>query len=75
MLDRPARIAIDLPGTALALASRRQEVELGDLRTILAAEAGGRTRVVLNLVSPVPYETQVDGNSVLVTLGSRQASV
>ncbi len=71
-IDRPARIAIDLPGTSLALASRRQEVELGDLRTILAAEANGRTRVVLNLESPVPYETRVEGNSVVVTLGSTQ---
>ncbi len=69
-IDRPARIAIDLPDTALALDSRRKEIDLGDLRTILAAEANGRTRVVLNLEAPVPYETRVEGNSVIVTLGS-----
>ena len=53
-IDNPARISLDLPGTSLALDSRRKDVELGPLRTILAAEANGRTRVVLNLDALVP---------------------
>jgi type IV pilus assembly protein PilQ len=40
------------------------------VQTVLAAEASGRTRVVLNLDSLIPYETHVDGNSVVVTLGA-----
>jgi type IV pilus assembly protein PilQ len=68
-IDNPARIALDLPGTAIALPARRKDVGVGALSTILAAESGGRTRVVLNLASMVPYETRVDGNSVFVTLG------
>ena len=69
-IDNPARISVDLPGTTLALASRRKDVRVGSLDTILAAEAQGRTRVVLNLNSMVPYETRVDGNAVVVTLGA-----
>lgn len=69
-IANPARIALDLPNTAIALPSRRREVGAGPLSTILAAESGGRTRVVLNLDVMVPYETRVSGNSVFVTLGS-----
>jgi type IV pilus assembly protein PilQ len=68
-IDDPARIAIDLPDTALALSSRRQDVNQGPLTTILAAEANGRTRVVLNMSATTHYETRVEGDSVYVTLG------
>jgi len=69
-IDEPARIALDLSGTVLELDSRRKDVGIGVLDTILAAEANGRTRVVLNLDVMVPYETRVDGNSIYVTLDS-----
>jgi type IV pilus assembly protein PilQ len=71
-IENPARIALDLPGTAIALTSRRKDVGVGALDSILAAEAGGRTRVVLNLDSMVSYETRVSGNSIFVTLGDAQ---
>ncbi len=69
-IDQPARIALDLPGTKSALESRRQDVGKGVLDTILVAEAGNRTRVVLNLDKLVSYETRLDGNSIYVTLES-----
>jgi type IV pilus assembly protein PilQ len=68
-IDDPARIALDLPNTALGLADRRQDVNVGPLTTILTAEANGRTRVVLNMSSMVPYATRVEGDSVYVTIG------
>jgi len=68
-IDNPARIALDLPDTALGLSSRRRDVDLRMLDTVLTAEANGRTRVVLNLDSMVPYETRVSGNTVILTLG------
>ena len=43
-IDKPARIAFDLPNTTLALASRRIDVRSGGVDTVLAAEANGRTR-------------------------------
>jgi len=71
-IDRPARIALDLPNTALALESRRVDVKSGGVDTILAAEAGGRTRLVLNVDQLMPYQTRVDGNNIIVTLGAGQ---
>ena len=68
-IENPARIALDLPNTSLGLSSRRRDVNLAPLDTVLTAEANGRTRVVLNLDSMVEYETRRSGNTVIVTLG------
>ena len=71
-IDDPARIALDLPNTTLGLTSRRRDVNIGPLDTILTAEANGRTRVVLNLDSMVAYETRASGNTVTITLGDSE---
>src|SRR6202167_5127250 len=68
-IDKPARIAFDLPNTTLALASRRIDVHSGGVDSVLAAEANGRTRLVVNVDSLLPYTTKVDGNDIVVTLG------
>jgi type IV pilus assembly protein PilQ len=70
-IDKPARIAFDLPNTTLALASRRFDVRSGGVQTVLAAEANGRTRLVVNVDSLLPYTTKVDGDTIIVTLGSQ----
>jgi len=70
-IDKPARIAFDLPNTTIALASRRFDVRSGGVDTVLAAEANGRTRLVVNVDSLMPYTTKVDGNTIIVTLGSQ----
>ncbi|MGC3981267.1 MAG: type IV pilus secretin PilQ [Steroidobacteraceae bacterium] len=74
-VDNPARISLDLADTSIALPSRRIDVKRGVIDTVNVAEANGRTRVVLNLNSMVPYQTRVEGDTVIVTVGSNvQAS-
>ena len=68
-IDHPARLSVDLPDVGLALENRRIDVGAGGVDTIVAAEATGRTRVVFNLDSLVPYTAVAEGDSVLVTLG------
>jgi type IV pilus assembly protein PilQ len=68
-IDDPARISLDLPNTTLGLDSRRQDANVGPLTSVLAAEANGRTRVVMNLSAMVPYQTRVEGNDVIVLIG------
>src|SRR5215472_13276289 len=72
-IDNPARISFDLPGAALALPSRRIDVHAAGVDTIVAAETKDRTRVVLNLDKLVPYDARVDGNNIVVVLGSGAA--
>jgi type IV pilus assembly protein PilQ len=73
-IDNPARISFDLPNTTLALPSRRIDVHTSGLDTIVAAETKDRTRLVLNLDKLVPYDTRVDGNNVIVVLGTGSAT-
>jgi type IV pilus assembly protein PilQ len=73
-IDQPARLSVDLPGVGLALDNRRIDVNAGGVDTIVAAEAGGRTRVVFNLESLVPYAARAEGNAVIVTLGGGEAT-
>ncbi|HEY2686270.1 MAG TPA: type IV pilus secretin PilQ [Steroidobacteraceae bacterium] len=70
-IDKPARIAFDLPNTALAMQQRRIDVHSGGVDSVVAAEANGRTRVVLNVDSLMPYTTKVDGNDIVVTIGQQ----
>jgi type IV pilus assembly protein PilQ len=70
-IDKPARIAFDLPNTTLALPSRRVDVRSGGVDSVLAAEANGRTRLVVNVDSLLPYTSKVDGNTIVITLGSQ----
>src|SRR5271169_6480978 len=70
-IDKPARIAFDLPNTTLALASRRFDVRAAGVDTVVAAEANGRTRLVVNVDALLPYTTKVDGNNLVITLGAQ----
>jgi type IV pilus assembly protein PilQ len=70
-IDRPARLSVDLLGTAIALESRRIDVKSGGVDSIVAAEASGRTRLVFNLESMMPYTAVAEGNDVVVTIGTR----
>ena len=62
-IDKPARISFDLPSTALALHAASHRRARRRRRHVVAAEANGRTRLVLNVDSLMPYDTRVDGNN------------
>jgi type IV pilus assembly protein PilQ len=75
IIDNPARIALDFADTGLNLADRHRAIGVGPAQSVTAVEAGGRTRVVLNLVRQVPYDLRVEGSAVVVTLHSGGAMV
>ena len=68
-VGQPARIALDLDDTRLALQNRETQVNVGNVNNVVAAEAGTRTRVVIDLTSLVPYNVAAQGNTVYVLLG------
>ncbi|MBI1194246.1 MAG: type IV pilus secretin PilQ [Gammaproteobacteria bacterium] len=68
-IDRPARIALDLPETASTL-ERRQDIGMGQVRSVNVVSAKGRTRVVINLDNTMPYETRLMDNELAVILGA-----
>jgi type IV pilus assembly protein PilQ len=66
--DAPPRIAIDLPETSNALAQRRVVIGAGATSAVSAAEAGGRTRVVVDLLRPAGYTTRSSGNLLVLSV-------
>jgi type IV pilus assembly protein PilQ len=66
--DNPARIAIDFAGMSSALAVKTTAIGVGVARSVTAIEAGGRTRVVINLASSADHDVSVEGNKVIVTI-------
>src|SRR3546814_4892740 len=59
--DNPPRIAVDLPDTTNA-AGRHMDIGKGSTSGVSAVSAGGRTRVVVELMRASSYRTRVDGN-------------
>jgi type IV pilus assembly protein PilQ len=68
VLQAPARIALDLLGVVTGSVRSTQDVNLGNLRSLALAQAGDRTRLVLNLRQATQYRTEQQGNVLLVIL-------
>lgn len=73
-LNTPPRIAFDFPNTSNGLGKSTQEFGEGDLRGVNIVQAGSRTRLVVNLNQMLSYDTQIDGNNVLITLQGKVAT-
>lgn len=68
-IEKPARIAVDFPGTRSALDRKRYSLPYGNATGVLVLESGDRTRLIMNLVKLVPYDTRVVGNNLYLTVG------
>lgn len=68
-VEKPARIALDFANTKSGLDRKRFSLPYGNATAVMVVEAGDRTRMIVNLVKLVPYETRVEGNSFFVTVG------
>ncbi|EIK54744.1 type 4 fimbrial biogenesis protein PilQ [Stutzerimonas stutzeri TS44] len=73
-LEQPARIALDLPGVSNKLGVKNRELGVGNARSVTVVEAQGRTRLIVNLTTLVPYSTRIEGSNLFVVLGESSAS-
>ncbi len=67
--NTPPRIAVDFPDTDNA-APRHLDVGKGSTSGVSAVSAGGRTRVVVELMRESTYRSRVDGNSLILTINN-----
>ncbi|KNZ32248.1 MAG: secretin [Methylibium sp. NZG] len=67
-IQAPPRIAIDLPGVSNAMGRTSVELNQGNLRSVSVAQAGERTRLVLNLKQATTYRAQLEGKVLLLIL-------
>ena len=68
-IEKPARIAVDFLGTSSSLDQKRYSLPYGNANKAVVLESGDRTRLVVELVKLVPYETRVKGNSLFLIVG------
>jgi type IV pilus assembly protein PilQ len=74
-VQAPPRIAIDLPGVGNAMGRSNLDINQGNLRSVAVAQAGDRTRLVLNLKQPSGYRAQLQGKTLLLVLDSAGGAV
>lgn len=72
-IEKPARLSVDLPNTRLALAERFRRINQGRVQTVAAAEAQGRTRVVVEMTELVPHSIRTEGNRIFIKLSPEGA--
>jgi type IV pilus assembly protein PilQ len=65
-IQQPPRIAIDIPNAGSALPRPTVDVNAGNLRSVAVAQAGDRTRLVLNLKQAASYRAQLDGKALVI---------
>lgn len=69
-IEKPARIALDLTGVASKLKEKKHTLDMGNAQSVMVLEAGGRTRVIVNLIELTSYGTRIDNNSLYVSVGN-----
>jgi type IV pilus assembly protein PilQ len=69
-IDKPARIALDLPGVSSKLAQKKHTLAFDNAQSVVVVESGGRTRVIVNLVEVAPYQSTIEGDELVVAVGS-----
>ncbi len=71
----PPRIAIDLPETSNGFKERMLSISTGAAKGLTAVEAGGRTRVVIDLFRSAPYQARREGKAYIIQIQNGFADV
>jgi type IV pilus assembly protein PilQ len=67
-ITNPARISLDFANTRVGLEKKSLAVKEAAVTSVTAIEAENRSRVVVSLIKPVAYSTNIDGNNFIVTV-------
>lgn len=68
--DSPARIAVDFADTRLGKVDRMISIGSGATKAVSLVEAGGRTRMVVDLFRASPYTSVVEGSTLRLKVGN-----
>lgn len=73
-IEQPARIVLDMPGVTSSLTQKHHTLGAGNARRVSVIGAGDRTRAIVNLTTLVGYETRVEGNMLVLVVGTEQGT-
>ncbi len=69
-IEQPARIVLDLPGVVSGLDDKHHNLGIGNARRVSVVSTKDRTRAIVNLTQLVSYETSVEGNTLVLMVGT-----
>lgn len=69
-IQSPPRIALDFPSVSNASGKNIFDVNQGNLKSVNVVQAGDRSRIVLNLKQSTSYQADIQGRSLLISLGA-----
>ncbi|HQC96999.1 MAG TPA: AMIN domain-containing protein, partial [Aquabacterium sp.] len=72
-VQTPPRVALDLPAVGNAMGRSLVDINQGNLRSVAIAQAGERTRLVLNLRQSSSYRAELQGKVLVVVLENNTA--
>lgn len=73
-LANPHRLALDFKDTDNRIGRSLVEIAGGDVKSVNVVQSGERSRVVLNMSRPMRFQTEIDGNDLILSL-NRQDTV
>jgi type IV pilus assembly protein PilQ len=68
-IEEPARIVLDFPDTRSGLEQKRFSLSQANATSVMVLESGDRTRMIVNLVDLVPFESSVSGRQLALMIG------
>ena len=68
-IEEPARIVLDFPDTKSGLDQKRFSLSQANATSVMVLESGDRTRMIVNLVDLVPFESEVSGRQLTLMVG------
>jgi type IV pilus assembly protein PilQ len=68
-IEEPARIVVDLPQTRSVLEEKRFPLSEPNATSVMLLEAGDRTRLIVNLVELLPFESEISGRRLILRVG------
>ena len=68
-IEEPARIVLDFPDTRSGLEQKRFSLSQANATSVMVLESDDRTRMILNLVDLVPFESSVSGRQLTLMIG------
>jgi len=68
-IEDPSRIVLDFPDTRSGLDLKRYALSQANATSVMVLESGDRTRMIVNLVDLVPFESAVAGRQLTLQVG------
>jgi len=68
-IEEPARIVLDFPDTRSGLEQKRFSLSQANATSVMVLESDDRTRMIVNLVDLVPFESSVSGRQLTLMIG------